>query len=85
MSGSTLSPGEQGRFKREAAEYAVTYVKSGMIVGLGGLEAARCCARIRAKIAVQGAIGRIQHQMTIGALGQMTFDLRLDRRRQLAL
>jgi ribose 5-phosphate isomerase A len=35
MSKSAFSPDEQARFKREAAEYAVTYVKSGMIVGLG--------------------------------------------------
>ena len=35
MSRATLSPDEQDRFKREAAEHAVTYVKSGMIVGLG--------------------------------------------------
>ena len=35
MSETTLSPAEQDRFKQEAAEHAVTYVKSGMIVGLG--------------------------------------------------
>jgi ribose 5-phosphate isomerase A len=35
MTGATLSPEEQDHFKQEAAEYAVTYVKSGMIVGLG--------------------------------------------------
>jgi ribose 5-phosphate isomerase A len=35
MTGTNLSPDEQDHFKQEAAEYAVTYVKSGMIVGLG--------------------------------------------------
>jgi ribose 5-phosphate isomerase A len=35
MSEPTASPEEKARFKQEAAEYAVTYVQSGMIVGLG--------------------------------------------------
>ncbi len=35
MSETTFSPDEQNHFKKEAAEHAVTYVKSGMIVGLG--------------------------------------------------
>jgi ribose 5-phosphate isomerase A len=35
MSETTKSPDERDHFKQEAAEYAVTYVKSGMIVGLG--------------------------------------------------
>ena len=35
MSETALSPDAQNRFKQEAAEYAVTYVQSGMIVGLG--------------------------------------------------
>lgn len=35
MSGAALTPDEQDHFKQEAAEFAVTYVKSGMIVGLG--------------------------------------------------
>jgi ribose 5-phosphate isomerase A len=35
MSGTPLSPDEQDHFKQEAAEHAITYVKSGMIVGLG--------------------------------------------------
>lgn len=35
MSENTVSPDERERFKQEAAEYAVTFVKSGMIVGLG--------------------------------------------------
>ncbi len=35
MSETTVSSHEQDHYKQEAAEYAVTYVKSGMIVGLG--------------------------------------------------
>ncbi len=35
MSETTLSSHEQDHYKQEAAENAVTYVKSGMIVGLG--------------------------------------------------
>lgn len=34
MSETTPSPNAQEHFKQEAAEYAVTYVQSGMIVGL---------------------------------------------------
>ena len=56
MTGATLSPDEQDRFKQVAGEDAVKYVKSGMIVGLGTGSTAIFATRHIAELLERGVL-----------------------------
>jgi ribose 5-phosphate isomerase A len=60
MSETALSPDAQNRFKQEAAEYAVTYVQSGMIVGLGTGSTAIFATRHIAELLQRGQLRDIR-------------------------
>lgn len=68
MSETALSPDEQERFKREAAEHAVTYVKSGMIVGLGTGSTAIFATRRIAELFHRGELRDIRAYATSKAV-----------------
>ncbi len=58
-SGRSLSAEQQNRFKQQAAEYALQFVQSGMVVGLGGGTTASFAVRGLAQLLREGKLRNI--------------------------